>query len=146
MTDPYEEMALETFFYSAGMFPRHPKGYHQSPRYTLLRGHNHCQHCLCSPCVIALPPDFLRGSCGPHPANDGKRHRLYRMFWGLLNTLGVWKDEEYLQRKKTQTVRDDKRDIIPKCIITVSVNNFIQVPNHKIIDLMHSDSLSFKCS
>ncbi len=33
-------------------------------------------HCLCGPCVIALPPDFLTGACGPHPANDEKRNRL----------------------------------------------------------------------
>ena len=33
--------------------------------------------------MIEQPPDFLVGSCGPHPANDNKRHRLYRMFWRL---------------------------------------------------------------
>ena len=70
--------------------------------------------------VIALPPDFLRGACSPHLANDEKRYRLYRSFWGLLNTLSVWRDEEYLQRKEQKTVRGDKRDIIPKCVITVS--------------------------
>ncbi len=70
--------------------------------------------------MIALPPDFLCGACGPHPANDEKRYRLYQSFWGLLNTLGVWRDEEYLQRKEQRTVREDKRDIIPKCVVTVS--------------------------
>ena len=104
----------------ADTFPSHPNGYRESRNYPVLRGRNNCPYCLCSPCVIALPPDFLRGACGPHPANDEKRYRLYTLFWRLLNTLGVWRDEEYLQRKERRTVRVDKRDIIPKCIITVS--------------------------
>ena len=79
-----------------------------------------CHYCLCSPCVIELPPDFLRGYCSPHPANDKKRHRLYRLFWALLNTLGVWRDDEYLQMKESRTSMDDRREFIPKCIITVS--------------------------
>ena len=32
----------------------------------------------------------------------------------------MWGDEEYLQRKEGRTVRDDIREIIPTCIITVS--------------------------
>ena len=73
--------------------------------------------------MIALPPDFLRGSSGPHPANDEKRHRLYRLFWRLLKDLGLWRDDEYIQRKELRTTRDDKRDIIPKCVIMVIVCN-----------------------
>ena len=38
---------------------------------------------------------------------------MYRLFWGLLNSLGVWRDEKYLRRKEHRTVRADKRDIIP---------------------------------
>ena len=30
----------------------------------------------------------------------------------------MWKDEDYLRRKEA-TSREDKRDIIPKCIIEV---------------------------
>ena len=71
--------------------------------------------------MIALPPDFLTGACGPHPANDEKRHRLYRKFWRLLQDVGLWGDEEYLRRKERQTVRHDKRDIMPKCVIVVSI-------------------------
>ena len=101
-------------------FPSHPEGYRQSSSCPILRGRNNCPNCLCSPCVIALPPDFLRGACGPHPANDEKRYRLYKAFWKLLNTLGVFQDEEYLLRKERRTIRADKREIIPKCVITVS--------------------------
>ena len=46
-----------------------------------------CRHCLCAPCVIEKPPDFLRRSCGPHPANTEKRHVLYRKFWRCLEGL-----------------------------------------------------------
>ena len=112
----------KAFSSSDDAFPSHPNGYRQSRACPVLRGQNFCPHCLCSPCVIALPPEFLRGYCSPHPANDEKRYRLYRLFWALLSTLGVWRDEEYLQMKESRTSRDDRREIIPKCIITVSRN------------------------
>ena len=104
-------------------FRNHPRGYRQNPHFPVLCGQNFCPYCLCSPCVIALPPDFLRGSSGPHPANDEKRHRLYRLFWRLLKDLGLWRDDEYIQRKELRTTRDDKRDIIPKCVIMVIIYN-----------------------
>ena len=108
---------------------RHPKGYKHNPRCPELRGDNHCPSCLCTPCVIVLPPDFLKGSCDPHPANDEKRFQLYRKFWRLLNSLDVWRDEEYLQRKTRRTVRDDKREIMPACVIEVciSIHIYFQV-------------------
>ena len=58
-----------TYFFPANTFPSHPNGYRESRSYPILRGRNSCQHCLCSPCVISLPPDFLRGA---YPANDEK--------------------------------------------------------------------------
>ena len=79
-------------------------------------------HCFLSPCVVQMPPDWLRGQCSPHPANDNKRYRLYRLFWRLLNTLGVWMDPEYVQRKERRTVRSDKREIQPHCVVMVSVS------------------------
>ena len=98
-----------------------PRGYRHSPTAPILKGINYCQDCLCSPCVVVLPPDFLRGSASPHDANAGKRHELYRQFWKLLRDLGVWRDEEYLARKEQRTVRDDRRDILPNCIIQVII-------------------------
>ena len=68
-----------------------------------------------------MPPEYLRGSAGPHDANDEKRYVLYRKFWRTLKTLGLWQAEEYLMRKELRTVRDDKRDIIPNCVIRVCV-------------------------
>ena len=44
----------------------------------------------------------------------------YYMFWKVLKDLGVWRDEEYLRRKQDQTVWDDRRDILPHCVIAVS--------------------------
>ena len=85
----------------------------------LRREEDHCPHCLCSPCVIVLPLDFLKGSCDPHPANDEKRHRLYRMFWRLLVSLGLWNDPEYILRKEIRTVRDERREILPECVTQV---------------------------
>ena len=100
----------------------HPWVYRRQSQYPTLRGEGHCSHCLCAPCVIEQPPDFLVGSCDPHPANSEKRHNLYRDFWRLLRDLCVWNDQEYSRRKETRTVRDDRREIMPTCIIMVSIN------------------------
>ena len=94
----------------------HPRGYKRCPRCPVLRGENHC---LCTLCVIALPPEFLKGSCDPHLANAEKRHRLYHLFCRMLSDICVWRDPEYLQRKEERTVRDDRRDIHPPCVIQV---------------------------
>ena len=112
-----------------GYFPSHPRGYRENPRYPVLRGPDHCHHCLCTPCVIQLPPDFLRGSASPHPANDEKRFRLYRLFWKVLSDVGLWNDEEYLRRKEGRTVIHDKREIMPKCVVTVSTRT-LQYPHY----------------
>ena len=111
------------------IYPSHPKGYRNSPHVPVLRGVHHCPHCLCAPCVITHPPDFLFGACSPHPANDGKRRRLYKMFWRLLKDLRLWNDDEYLERKERRTTIYDQREIIPTCVIIVSFicNNIISL-------------------
>ncbi len=96
-----------------------PRGYETLHNVPVHRGLNHCPHCFCAPCVVQQPPTFLQGSCDPHPANAEKRHRLYKLFWRCLNTLGVWQDEEYLTTKELRTARDDRRDIMPRCVIEV---------------------------
>lgn len=96
-----------------------PLGYRLLSDAPVHRGPNYCQNCLCTPCIIQKPPDFLRGACDPHPANAEKRYMLYRKFWRCLKALGVWQDAEYLQRKEFRTARDDKRDIMPDCVIQV---------------------------
>ena len=61
--------------------------------------------------------DYLCGMCVPHPANDVRRHHLYKKKATLMN-LNLWMDKEYRQRQEEKTVRDHKRDIIPNCIIS----------------------------
>ena len=53
-------------------YTHHPLGYRNSQTVPVFRGINHCAYCLCVPCIVMLPPDFLRRSAGPHPANDEK--------------------------------------------------------------------------
>lgn len=105
---------------SAFYVHEHPYGYRENAQLPRFRGRSHCPHCFCAPCIIAMPPDYLRGSASPHDANDEKRHVLYRKFWRTLKALGLWQDEEYLSRKALRTARDDKRDIIPDCVIKVT--------------------------
>ena len=105
-------------------FPNHPRGYRSSPHVPVLRvDDDHCLHCLCALCIIDVPPDFLRGWCGPHPTNDEKRHRLYRLFWSTLKDFGVWRDDEYLQRKQEWTTIGDRHDIMPDCVVVVSYSH-----------------------
>ena len=37
----------------------------------------------------------------------------------LLSDVGLWCDEECLRRKEERTVIHDKREIMPKCVVTV---------------------------
>ena len=109
----------ETYLSCEGFYVRdHPYGYHESEEFPRFRGSNRCPHCLCAPCIILMPPPYLRGSASPHEANDEKRHALYRKFWRTLKGLGLWEDEEYL-RKELRTTRDDRHDIMPDCVIKV---------------------------
>ena len=61
---------------------------------------------------MRMPPEFLRGAAGPHPANGEKRYTK------TLCDVGLWRDEEYLRRKETRTVADnyDNRKIFP-CVL-----------------------------
>ena len=90
---------------------------------SVFRGPDHCPQCRCSPCVVVLRPDYLRGRCGPHPANDEKRHRLYKKFWRSLEDLGLWRDEDYRRLKSARALRDDVREIMPECVIMVRRRN-----------------------
>ena len=33
--------------------------------------------------------------------------------------VGLWQDAEYLERKELRTARDDRREIMPDCVIRV---------------------------
>lgn len=96
----------------------HPRGWRRFLRAPELRGEGHCAHCFCSPCVVDphFRPDYLKGRCGPHDANRGKRLSLYRRFWRSLIDLGVWRDPEYLLMKAERAARDDVREVMPLCV------------------------------
>ncbi len=50
------------------------------------------------------------------------------VYGGVGNTLGVWRDREYLSRKEKRTVRDDGRGVMLDCIIderTSMINSFL---------------------
>ena len=64
----------------------------------ILDGGSRCPHCFCRPCIIASPPVFLVGSASADARNAHKHFPLYRKFWRVLNELGMWRHEEYLER------------------------------------------------
>ena len=86
-----------------------------------------CPHCFCLPCVISEPPDFLRGSAEAHMGNRTKRFKLYTKFWQLLDDVGLWYHPEYLIRKASRTERDDPREIVPECVITVITYYYVRM-------------------
>ena len=61
-----------------------------------LGGDDKCPHCLCTPCAVSRSPSFLEGRAAADGRNAHKRYLLYRKFWKVLNELGVWRHEEYL--------------------------------------------------
>lgn len=85
----------------------------------VLNAPSRCPHCYCSPCVVVLQPDFLVGSAVADRRNAHKRYPLYRKFWRVLNQLGLWRHDEYLERKVARTTADDPREIMPACILEV---------------------------
>jgi len=106
-----------TFTYADGDIKGYNKGDH--PVLGQPTDQTHCPHCLCTPCVVAQPPDFLVGSSAASLNNVSKRYSLYRKFWGLLRQLGVWEHPTYLERKGRHTHVDNKRDVMPDCLTKV---------------------------
>ena len=95
------------------------KGYLSAAAHPQLREEPYCPHCLMGPCVIEMPPDFLVGNADADPGNLKKRFALYRKFWSLLQAFGLWHDDTYLQRKRAVTHQDDRRELLPLCVVTV---------------------------
>ena len=52
---------------------------------------------------------------------------MYRKFWGQLKVLGVWRDKSYLIKKQQRTARDDRRDIMPDCVIQFTKLLFLPI-------------------
>ena len=62
---------------------------------------------------------FSKGSAAAHLGNRSKHFKPYTKFWQLLGDVGLWYHPEYLVRKGAVTERDDPREIMPECVITV---------------------------
>ena len=95
-------------------------GYGDGEDPPVLGGDNACPHCHLTPCIIEKPLSWLRGSAEACLANASKRYTLYRKFWSLLARLRVWEEPQYVALKETFTSSDDKREVMPVCIVTVS--------------------------
>ena len=74
-------------------------------------------------CIIVRHPSWLVGSSSHSLACMEKKYNLYRKFWRVLRQLGIWSHSLYLAYKATQTAVSDVRDIMPQCVITVSLHN-----------------------
>ena len=71
-------------------------------------------------CVIST---FIVRCANADARNAHKHFPLYRKFWRVLNELGVWRHEEYLERKALRTTTDDVRESVPEsCILDVRSN------------------------
>ena len=97
----------------------------------VLDGPNACPHCHLSPCVIERPPSWVRGSSAP---SLGKRFTLYGRFWTFLRQLGVWNHPTYLQHKRTKTSVMDTRDVLPACVVRISLFTFITIRAYNNIE------------
>ena len=109
-------MHSSNLYFAAG-----PNGYDGDNSAPELDGSNYCPHCHLSPCVTQRPPSWLRGSAAEGLCNIPKRYKLYNKFWTLLGQLGVWSHPEYLLYKGTKTSVNDKRDIMPDCVLRVRI-------------------------
>ena len=79
-----------------------------------------CPYCHLGPCIITRGPSWLVGSSAPSLGNLAKRYGLYRKFWRVLRQLGVWSHPLYLNEKMAHTTLTDVREVMPKCVVTVS--------------------------
>ena len=67
---------------------------------------------------------------GPCLANASKRYKLYHKFWSLLAKLGVWDEPIYVALKETFTSSNDRREVMPVCILDVSYLLIISLTNN----------------
>ena len=80
----------------------------------ILDGRSKCPYCFCRPCINASPLAFLVGSASDDARNTHKHFPLYRKFWRVLNQLGMWRHEEYLERKALRITTYDVWEIMPE--------------------------------
>jgi len=89
-----------------------------------------CQYCFCRPCITNEQNKQMwwhDRAEAPHQRNSGLRKEYYKRFWTMLLHRGAWNDDRYLLMKTDALARDHRtqrfdwhrRDIMPKCVVTL---------------------------
>ncbi|KAK3098257.1 hypothetical protein FSP39_017655 [Pinctada imbricata] len=99
-----------------------------------------CEHCLCRPCITdeLHRQSWLESeSHAPNKRNSSLRKDKYKRFWTNLFHRRVWRDSRYLARKEEALSRDrteydvfHRRDLMPKCVVTL-VRSWLPNPPNK---------------
>uniref|UniRef100_A0A1X7VY72 Uncharacterized protein n=1 Tax=Amphimedon queenslandica TaxID=400682 RepID=A0A1X7VY72_AMPQE len=84
------------------------------------------------------PLVMAQGSADPSLSNANKRYSLYRKFWSLLARLRVWEEPQYVALKETFTSSDDRREVMPVCIVTELRRRYPNLPGVLYTDFQPS--------
>ncbi|CAG2241946.1 unnamed protein product [Mytilus edulis] len=89
-----------------------------------------CRYCFCRPCITddQNRQMWWHGQSEvAHQRNSSLRKEHYKRFWTMLLHRGAWNDDRYMLMKADAMTRDHrsqrfdwhKRDIMPKCVVTL---------------------------
>ncbi|CAC5410207.1 unnamed protein product [Mytilus coruscus] len=89
-----------------------------------------CRYCFCKPCITDEQNRQMwwhGQSEVSHQRNSSLRKEHYKRFWTMLLHRGAWNDDRYIVMKSDAMTRDHrtqrfdwhKRDIMPKCVVTL---------------------------
>ncbi|CAG2217142.1 unnamed protein product [Mytilus edulis] len=89
-----------------------------------------CRYCFCKPCITddQNRQMWWHGQSEvAHQRNSSLRKEHYKRFWTMLLHRGAWNDDRYMLMKADAMTRDHrsqrfdwhKRDIMPKCVVTL---------------------------
>ncbi|CAC5385921.1 unnamed protein product [Mytilus coruscus] len=89
-----------------------------------------CRYCFYKPCITDEQNRQMwwhGQSEVPHQRNSSLRKEHYKRFWTMLLHRGAWNDDRYIVMKSDAKTRDHrtqrfdwhKRDIMPKCVVTL---------------------------
>lgn len=94
-----------------------------------LESEEECEYCFCKPCITSETNKQMwwPESCElPHQRNSSLRKEHYKRFWTMMLHRGAWNDDRYLTMKADALSRYNrqrydwhKRDIMPKCVVSL---------------------------
>ncbi|CAC5400046.1 unnamed protein product [Mytilus coruscus] len=99
-------------------------------------GNEKCPFCLVAPCVAVSNESapWIGEGQPPSAENSGVRKEIYKRFWKIMDNLGVWYTEDYLDRKKNigggEWIVYHRREIMPDCVLDLVRSKY---PNPKDI-------------